>query len=191
MSPSFFSVIFMKTKILLHTCCAPCSSAIVEWLIQHDYEPIIFYHNPNIFPYEEYEIRKKESKRFAESLHLQWIEGENNHELWLKKMEGLEDQPERGSRCLECFRYRMLATAQCAKSLGISLFATTLASSRWKSLSQIALAGHEAVDRVGGDLQFFDKNWRKDGLQNRRNELLKQYNFYNQQYCGCEFSMKK
>ena len=106
-------------------------------------------------------------------------------------MEGLEDQPERGSRCLECFRYRMLATAQCAKSLGISLFATTLASSRWKSLSQIAIAGHEAVDRVGGDLQFFDKNWRKNGLQNRRNELLKQYNFYNQQYCGCEFSMKK
>ena len=175
-------------EVLLHACCAPCSSAIVEWMLQHDIRPTIFYFNPNIYPREEYDIRKNESKRHAESLGIRWIDGDYYHEQLLRQVKGLEKEPERGSRCLQCFRMRLMATALQAKELGISFFATTLASSRWKSLEQISLAGLAAQEAVEGTT-FWAQNWRKGGLQDRRNQLLREYQFYNQQYCGCEFSM--
>ena len=146
-------------QVLLHACCAPCSSAIVEWMLQHDVRPTIFYFNPNIYPLEEYTIRKEESKRHAESLGLQWIDGDYDHQRWLETVRGLESEPERGSRCLQCFSYRLKVAALQAKALGLEYFTTT--------------------------------NWRKGGLQDRRNQLLHEYNFYNQQYCGCEFSMRQ
>ncbi len=177
-------------EVLLHACCAPCSSAIVEWLVAHDVKPVIFYYNPNIFPREEYEIRKEESKRHAEALGLRWIDGDYRHEEWLQGVCGLEGEPERGRRCEQCFTLRLTATARMAKHLGIKYFATTLASSRWKSLEQIERAGRVAEQQVE-DTVFWAQNWRKDGLQERRNQLLKEYGFYNQQYCGCEFSMRK
>ena len=175
-------------EVVLHACCAPCSSAIVEWMLGHGVRPTIFYFNPNIFPREEYEIRKNESKRHAESLGIRWIDGDYDHEGWLAQIRGLEGEPERGSRCLQCFRLRLTATALQAKELGIQYFATTLASSRWKRLEQITEAGLAAQQVVEGTT-FWAQNWRKGGLQDRRNELLRAYNFYNQQYCGCEFSM--
>lgn len=175
--------------VLLHACCAPCSSAIVEWLMQHGITPVIFYYNPNIFPTEEYNIRKAESKRHAESLGVRWIDGDYNHEEWLAQIKGLETQPERGARCAECFRIRLTATAIQAEKLGITHFTTTLASSRWKSLEQINGAGMKAQAAVPTTV-FWAQNWRKGGLYERRNALLKEYNFYNQQYCGCEFSMR-
>ena len=174
-------------KVLLHACCAPCSSAIVEWLLAHDYTPTIFYYNPNIYPLEEYEIRKNESKRHAESLGISWIDGDYDHEGWRCAVQGLENEPERGKRCAMCFRLRLLEAAKKAKELQIPLFATTLASSRWKNLEQINAAGVWAAEQVG-DVTFWAQNWRKGGLQERRNELLKQYGFYNQLYCGCEYS---
>lgn len=175
-------------EVLLHACCAPCSSAIVEWLVQHRVKPTVFYFNPNIFPREEYEIRKQESKRHAESLGIQWVDGDYDHEEWRCGIRGLEDEPERGSRCEQCFTLRLTETARKAQELGILYFATTLASSRWKSLEQIERAGHRAELMVEG-VTFWAQNWRKGGLQERRNQLLKEYQFYNQQYCGCEFSM--
>ena len=159
-------------RLLLHACCAPCSSAIVEWLLNNGYCPTIFYYNPNIYPREEYEIRK-----------------DYDHEGWLNGVCGLENQPERGLRCEQCFTLRLTVAARKAQELGIELFATTLASSRWKSLEQIERAGHAAEQAVPGT-RFWAKNWRKGGLQERRNQLLKEYGFYNQQYCGCEFSMR-
>ena len=176
-------------EVLLHACCAPCSSAIVEWMLQHDIRPTIFYFNPNIYPREEYDIRKNESKRHADSLNIPWIDGDYNHEQWLQQIQGLENEPERGSRCLQCFRIRLTATALQAKALNIPHFATTLASSRWKSLDQITQAGLAAQAAVPNTI-FWAQNWRKGGLQDRRNQLLRAYNFYNQQYCGCEFSMR-
>lgn len=178
------------SEVLLHACCAPCSSAIVEWLLQHDVRPTIFYYNPNIWPREEYDIRKNESKRHAESLGISWIDGDYDHDAWLQGVCGLENQPERGLRCEQCFRMRLLATARKASELGIRYFATTLASSRWKSLEQINRAGQAAQEAVPG-ATFWDQNWRKGGLQDRRNQLLKEYGFYNQQYCGCEFSVRQ
>lgn len=194
------------SKVLLHACCAPCSSAIVEWLLVHQIEPVIYYFNPNIYPREEYEIRKTESKRHAESLGVQWIDDEQSaqgpeqwkaqHCLWLEGIKGLEHEPERGKRCEACFYQRLLAAARKAQELGIPFFATTLASSRWKNLEQVNAAGLKAAEIVQRDdlqctkVQFWAQNWRKDGLQDRRNQLLKEYNFYNQLYCGCEFSRR-
>lgn len=177
-------------RLLLHACCAPCSSAIVEWMLNNDIHPTIFYYNPNIYPLDEYEIRKNESKRHAESLGIQWIDGDYNHEAWLEMVNsnGVANEPERGRRCELCFTHRLIVTARKAKELGIEVFATTLASSRWKSLEQIERAGHTAEQLVPGT-KFWARNWRKGGLQERRNQLLKEYNFYNQQYCGCEFSI--
>ena len=177
------------TDVLLHACCAPCSSAIVEWMMANGVRPVIYYFNPNIWPREEYEIRKQESKRHAESLGLTWIDGDYNHEEWLHGVCGLEGEPERGLRCEQCFVLRLTAAAKKAQELGIPYFTTTLASSRWKSLDQINRAGEIAEQRVSG-VKYWSQNWRKGGLYERRNQLLKEYNFYNQQYCGCEFSTR-
>ena len=177
------------TKVLLHSCCAPCSSAILEWMLNHDYQPVIYYYNPNIFPAEEYEIRKKECSRYALKLGVSMIDGDYEHQQWCDGVKGMENEAERGPRCLQCFKMRLLESAKKAKELNINLFTTTLASSRWKDLKQINEAGCWAAQQVEGT-QFWDKNWRKEGLQERRNQLLKENNFYNQQYCGCEFSLK-
>ena len=188
-------------EVLLHACCAPCSSAIVEWLVQHDIRPTIFYYNPNIWPIEEYEIRKNESKRHAEALGLTWIDGDYNHEQWRQDVCGLEGEPERGRRCEQCFTLRLTVTARKAQELGIPYFTTTLASSRWKSLEQINRAGLIAQETIRYESNlspltshlsplYWAQNWRKGGLYERRNQLLKEFDFYNQQYCGCEFSKR-
>lgn len=178
-----------ERKVLLHTCCAPCSSAIVECLMKNGITPLIYYCNPNIYPEEEYLIRKNECTRYAESLGLEIVDADYRHDAWLERMKGLEDQPERGSRCLECFRMRLESAAGYAHRHGYHVITTTLASSRWKSLDQINTAGRYAAS-LYDDVIWWDRNWRKNGLQERRNRLIKEYGFYNQQYCGCEFSMR-
>ncbi|MDR1645276.1 MAG: epoxyqueuosine reductase QueH [Tannerellaceae bacterium] len=181
----------MTSQFLLHTCCAPCSAAIIEWLLSNGVRPVLFYFNPNIYPREEYEIRKMECMRYAYSQGIKIIEGDYDHARWLNDgIAGREDEPERGKRCLQCFRLRLLATARLASAEGFGRFATTLASSRWKDLSQIAEAGHWAASQAG-DVSFFEKNWRKDGLSERRRILLGKNAFYNQSYCGCEFSLRR
>ena len=184
-----------ETRVLLHTCCAPCSSAIIEALMQNGITPVIYYCNPNIFPKEEYEIRKEECTRYAQALGLEIVDADYDHENWLEAMEGLEGEPERGGRCLKCFKLRLLRTAQYARERGIKVITTTLASSRWKSLDQINEAGRWACENnippEERDVIWWDQNWRKGGLQERRLQIIKEYDFYNQLYCGCEFSMPK
>ena len=159
------------TRVLLHACCAPCSSAIVEWLLAHQIEPVIYYFNPNIYPQEEYEIRKNESKRHAEGLGIRWIDDDYRHDIWRESVCGLENEPERGRRCERCFRMRLDAAARKAQELGIPWFATTLASSRWKNLEQINAAGEAAEKALSSasdgerKVRFWAQNWRKDGLQ--------------------------
>ena len=182
-----------ETTVLLHTCCAPCSSAIIEALLQNGITPVIYYCNPNIYPHEEYEIRKNECTRYAQSLGLEIVDADYDHEGWLAEMKGLESEPERGGRCLKCFRLRLLSTARYARERGIKVITTTLASSRWKSLDQINEAGIWACSQLGEQETpvWWDQNWRKNGLQERRLQIIKEYDFYNQRYCGCEFSMRK
>lgn len=178
------------TRVLLHSCCAPCSSAIIECMLANGIRPTVFYCNPNIYPQEEYEIRKQEAIRFVTAQGLDFVDADYDHARWLGDVAGLEGEPERGRRCLRCFLLRLDATAAYAAAHGFRLFTTTLASSRWKSLDQINEAGRAAAARHPGTL-FWEQNWRKGGLQERRNQLLKDYDFYNQQYCGCEFSMQR
>ncbi len=178
----------MSTPVLLHSCCAPCSSAILEWLLGHDCAPTVFYFNPNIFPQEEYLVRKNECKRYCGKLGVPFVDGDYDHALWREAVKGLEREPERGARCRVCFGVRMLATARAAARLGIESFTTTLAGSRWKRLDQIREAALEAASLTPGT-RYWDVNWRKGGLQQRRGELLKIEGFYNQLWCGCEFSM--
>ncbi len=176
-----------EDTVLLHTCCAPCSSAIIEALMKNGITPVIYYCNPNIYPREEYEIRKNECTRYAESLGLEIVDADYDHESWLEGIRGLENEPERGRRCLKCFKMRLLRTAEYARERGIRVISTTLASSRWKSLEQINEAGEWACGEVG-NVVWWSQNWRKGGLQERRLQIIKEYNFYNQLYCGCEFS---
>ena len=196
-----------ETTVLLHTCCAPCSSANIEAMLQNGLTPDIYYCNPNIYPREEYEIRKNECTRYAQALGLEIVDADYDHDNWLAEMKGLESEPERGGRCLKCFKLRLLRTAQYARERGIKVITTTLASSRWKSLDQINEAGQWACTTPLGAVDFsrlgvetvppddlviwWNQNWRKGGLQERRNQILKEYDFYNQRYCGCEFSMPK
>ena len=177
------------SEVMLHACCAPCSSAIVEWMLAHQITPVIFYYNPNIFPVEEYEIRKNESKRHADALGVEWIDGDYDHNIWLNDIGGLETEPERGRRCQRCFEMRLTVTAMEARQRGMRFFTTTLASSRWKDINQIQRAGLLAQEKVEGTV-FWAQNWRKGGLYERRNQLLREFQFYNQQYCGCEFSFR-
>ena len=194
-----------EKTVLLHTCCAPCSSAIIECLMKNGITPVIYYCNPNIYPREEYEIRKEECTRYAKALGLEIVDADYDHDNWLKEVAGLEGEPERGGRCLKCFKIRLYRTAQYAAQRGIGAITTTLASSRWKSLEQINEAGEWACGMVRGDFStalemteealemkgpvWWDQNWRKGGLQERRLQIIKEYDFYNQLYCGCEFSM--
>ncbi len=174
-------------KVLLHSCCAPCSSAIIECMVANGIHPTVYYYNPNIYPFEEYEIRKAEAKRFVTSQGLSFVDADYDYDGWKEGVCGMENEPERGRRCLQCFKMRLLQTAHYASEHGFTVFTTTLASSRWKSIEQINEAGQWAAAQVDG-VTFWEQNWRKGGLQERRNQLLREYGFYNQLYCGCEFS---
>lgn len=176
-------------KVLLHTCCAPCSVAIIESMMNNGIEPTIFFCNPNIYPQAEYEKRKTEIIRYAKGLELNFIDADYSHEDWLKETQHLKEQPERGERCQVCFNLRLNETARYAQQNDFEVFATTLGSSRWKDLEQIDTAGQQAA-KLYPNLIFWNENWRKNGLSNRQADLIKEYDFYRQQYCGCEFSKK-
>ena len=178
------------TKVLLHACCAPCSSAIVECLMNNGIQPVIFYSNSNIYPFEEYEHRLNECLRYARKWGLEIVDDVYDHAAWGGCAAGLENEPERGGRCLQCFKFRLLRAAEYASAHGFEVLTTTLASSRWKSLDQVNEAGRWACAQVPG-VTWWDQNWRKGGLQERRNQIIREEDFYNQLYCGCEYSIRK
>lgn len=178
-------------RILLHSCCAPCSGAILEYLVGIGIRPVVFFSNSNITPFEEYVKRRAELERYCDFLGVEWVEDEYDHDTWRREVAcGMEDEPERGPRCLKCFRFRLERAARYAVSNGFAVLTTTLAASRWKSLEQVDRAGMEAVATAdpSGKLVWWGQNWRKGGLQPRRNEIIREKNFYNQLWCGCEFS---
>lgn len=177
-------------QVLLHCCCAPCSAPIIEWMCNNEVEPIPFFFNPNIYPQDEYLKRKEECISYTKSLGLKFIDGDYDHKSWLEKIKGMETEPERGKRCYQCFSIRLEATAILTSELQLKKFSTTLLGSRWKSREQILDAGLQAISLVNNVL-FWDKDWRKGGLTERRKILLQENDFYNQQYCGCEFSIRK
>ncbi len=177
-------------RLLLHACCAPCSGAIVEELRRRGCEVTVFYSNSNICPVGEYERRRDECRRYALEMEAGFVEDPYCHERWLEAVRGLESEPERGARCSICFRERLLRAARYAAGAGFDILATTLASSRWKNLDQVNAAGEWACAQVDG-VEFWAANFRKGGLQERRGEIIRERGFYNQNWCGCEFSARQ
>ena len=225
-----------KGRILLHCCCAPCSTAILEWMVEEGFRPGVFFSNSNIVPFDEYVKRRDELARYAASFGLEIIDDEYDHAAWLEyvKERAAVNGPERGPRCQACFEFRLLRAARYAITHGYDILTTTLASSRWKNLNQVNAAGLLAVQEIdsgegiprgehatlgnvrGGTgaerseasggversetspggipslekarLVWWPQNWRKGGLQERRNFLIKSCALYNQTWCGCEFS---
>ena len=150
--------------------------------------PTVYFSNSNIYPKQEFDIRKQELIRFLNQQDVPYVEDEYDHAEWLQTIAGLEQEPERGARCSVCFQYRLHHAAQYAQKHGFRWLTTTLASSRWKNIRQIDMAGLVAVSDCK-DVEWWSQNWRKGGLQLRRSELLRLNEFYNQLYCGCEFSL--
>ena len=168
----------------------------MEWLLKNAVDTTVFFSNSNIYPQGEYLHRRNELEHHLRSLGVPFVEDDYDHHAWQAGVRGLELEPERGRRCTACFRFRLLRAARYAAANGFTHLATTLASSRWKDINQVNAAGFWAVEQVNSqrlmlnEIIFWEKNWRKGGMQERRNELLHQYGFYNQQYCGCEYSFR-
>ena len=182
-------------RLLLHSCCAPCSGAVIECLMDNGIRPTVFFSNSNIVPREEYDLRRDEIVRYAGKFSIETVEDEYDHEAWLGCVKGLETEPERGARCMQCFHFRLLRAARYAAANGYGVLATTLASSRWKDMAQVNAAGMRACGEVNAVLGreavvWWPQDWRKGGLQPRRSEIIREQNFYNQTFCGCEFSKK-
>lgn len=176
-------------KILVHSCCAPCSGAILEYLVRNGIRPVVFFSNSNIYPEAEYDKRYGEILRYARELGLEIVNDTYDHAAYLEAVKGLENEPERGGRCMKCFRFRLDRAAQYAAENGFDILTTTLASSRWKNLAQVDEAGREACAPYPS-VAWWGRNWRKGGLQQRRGEIIREQAFYNQNYCGCEFSFR-
>lgn len=174
----------MRQGVLLHVCCAPCAGAIIEFLCGKGCRPVLFFSNSNIDTSGEFEKRYAEVLRYADRFSLRTICDPYDHENWLAAVKGLEDEPERGARCRACFLYRLTRSASKASELGLPAVTTSLASSRWKSLEQVDEAGLAAC----GPQMWWGQNWRKCGLQERRTAIIREQGFYNQNWCGCEFS---
>ena len=178
-----------ENRLLLHSCCAPCAGEIMEALSVSEIKTSIYFYNPNIHPIEEYEIRKDENKRFCDKLGFEFIDADYDKDNWFKRVKGLENEPERGKRCTKCFDIRFERSALYAKENSFKVFATTLGISRWKDMNQINEAGLRAASRYD-EVKYWDFNWRKEGGSSRMIEISKREHFYQQEYCGCVFSMR-
>ena len=178
-----------ESSLLLHSCCAPCAGEVMEAVAASDIDTTVYFYNPNIHPIEEYELRKEENKRYCEALNFKFIDADYDKDNWFDRIKGLEDEPERGQRCTKCFDMRFERSALFAHENNFSLFATTLGISRWKDLDQVNNSGLRAANRYD-KLAFWDFNWRKQGGSSRMIEISKREEFYQQEYCGCVYSLR-
>lgn len=175
-------------KILLHACCAVCMAYPIE-ILKENYEPVVFFCNPNIYPEEEYLRRRDELIRYCDEMGYKYIIDDYEPEKWRAFINGLEEEPEKGKRCDKCFQYRLEKSAQKAKELGIRVFTTTLSVSPHKVSKSIFNAGESAAKIYG--LEFLAKDFKKQNGFLKTMEIAKKNNFYRQDYCGCEFSIRK
>ena len=178
-----------EQKLLLHSCCAPCAGEIMEAVAISNIETTVFFYNPNIHPQEEYEIRKDENKRFCEKLGFNFIDADYDKDNWFERIKGLENEPERGARCSQSFDMRFERSALYPKENGFKVYATTLGISRWKDMDQINGSGEKAANRYD-EIKYWDFNWRKKGGAARMIEISKREQFYQQEYCGCVYSLR-
>ncbi len=173
-----------EEKILLLSCCAPCSCAVIKTLAEQKRNFAVVFYNPNIRPYEEYVKRRDENARVCRQYGVDFIELEYDNERWCLLTKGLENEPERGKRCSVCFKMRLKRVMEYAKAGGYTAVASVLGVSRWKNLAQVNEAAYEAAHEVG--IPYVEIEGRKGGMQEMRSELIKELNLYNQDYCGCK-----
>ncbi len=178
-----------EEKLLLHSCCAPCSGEVMERLIDSGIDFTIFFYNPNIHPKKEYEIRKDENIRFAKQHNIPFVDVDYDTDNWFARAKGLEDEPERGVRCTMCFDMRFERTALYAYEHGFNVISSSLGISRWKNMEQINNCGERAA-KPYPNMIYWDYNWRKQGGSQRMIEISKRENFYQQEYCGCVYSLR-
>lgn len=177
------------TKLLLHSCCAPCSGEVMEALLVSDIDFTIYFYNPNIHPRKEYDLRKDENIRFAKQHNIDFIDADYDRDEWFARAQGMEDEPERGIRCTMCFDMRFVKTAEYAHKNGFSLISSSLGISRWKNMQQINDCGVRAA-ALYPEIEYWTYNWRKGGGASRMVEISKREKFYKQEYCGCAFSLR-
>lgn len=176
-------------KLLLHSCCAPCAIELMERFLESKIEFTIFFYNPNIHPRQEYEIRKDENLRFAKEHNIPFIDADYDSDNWFARTKGMENEPERGIRCTACFDMRFERTALYAYEHGFDVITSSLGISRWKNMEQINDCGVRAAQPYEG-ITYWTFNWRKKGGSQRMIELSKRENFYQQEYCGCVYSLR-
>lgn len=178
-----------EKRVLLHSCCAPCSGEVIEAMVASGLDLTIFFYNPNIHPKKEYEIRKAENIRYAEKLGIAFVDADYDVQNWFGRAKGMEYEPEKGVRCTMCFDMRFERTALHAHEHGFSLFTSSLGISRWKNMDQINESGTRAASHYDG-VEYWTYNWRKDGGGTRMYDIAKREEFYKQEYCGCIYSLR-
>ncbi|MEW6353080.1 MAG: epoxyqueuosine reductase QueH [Pseudomonadota bacterium] len=177
------------SRVLLHSCCAPCAADIMSEMHRSGIDYTILFYNPNIHPRQEYLLRKSENMRYADKLGVPFVDLDYDTDNWFARVKGLEYEPERGARCTACFDMRFERAALYAVEHGFPVFTSSLGISRWKDMEQINRCGERAAARHAG-LTYWTFNWRKGGGSQRTVEISKQENFYQQEYCGCVYSLR-
>ena len=174
----------MTEKLLLLSCCAPCCCAVVEDLVKNGTNFALAFYNPNIRPIEEYQKRCAENKKLCEHYGVEFIELEYDNAYWCEAIKGLEDEPEKGSRCSICFYIRLKKVMEYAKLNNFTSVGSVLGVSRYKNLDQVNEMANRAFLETG--VEYKQLEARKNGMQERRNQLIKELELYNQDYCGCK-----
>lgn len=175
----------MKKKMLLHSCCGPCSTQVIE-VLKNDYDLTIYYYNPNIDTEEEFLLRLNEEKRYCKEVGIPVIEDGYNPQDFECRVVGFEKEREGGARCPICFRLRLEKTAQKARELGFDCFATTLTVSPHKNAEIINGIGLAISKEL--EIEFIEGNYKKQDGYKKSIELSKKYNLYRQNYCGCKYA---
>jgi len=179
-----------EKRILLHSCCAPCSGSIMETLRASGINYTIFFYNPNIHPFKEYEIRKEENKCFAKKYDIPFVDADYDMDEWYERTKGMEFDGERGERCTACFDMRFERTALYAHENGFKVFTSSMGISRWKDMKQVNESGLRAAG-LYPNLTYWIYNWRKKSGSQRMIEIAKNEHFYQQEYCGCVHSLRE
>lgn len=173
-----------ENKILVHACCGICSGYPISLLKEMGYTPVVYFCNPNLDTKEEFNKRLEAQKVVCMYHWVELIAEEYKHEEYLQVIKGLEEEPERGKRCVECIKLRLQQTAHKARELGINKFTTSLVISPHKNFEMISKIGREIAD----DLEFVAIDFKKKDGFLKTNKLSKELGIYRQNYCGCEFA---
>lgn len=174
----------VKPKLLLHSCCAPCSSSVIEKLSNY-FDITVFYYNPNIMPIEEFEKRKNEQIKFLNKINIPHIDVDYCHEDYLKAVKGKENLGEKTERCYLCYELRISKTAKMAKEKGFDFFCTTLTVSPHKISEWVNEIMQKCEEKYG--VKHLPSDFKKENGYLRSLQLSKENNFYRQNYCGCKF----